>query len=177
MLQAGHPDTIRISVLQQMLRRYQIEFFLQSLEATIPGSHWGAPEAGLIGNTLYARPDTPVHSILHEACHFICMDDRRRQQLNTDAGGSALEECAVCYLSILLADQVPGYHRTQMLADMDAWGYSFRLGSAARWFNEDAEDARQWLRDNNLVDTLDRPRWILRQSTPSAQPSLSVGSS
>ena len=25
------------------------------------------------------------------------------------------------------------------------WGYSFRLGSAAAWFAEDAEDARDWL--------------------------------
>jgi len=28
---------------------------------------------------------------------------------------------------------------------MDAWGYSFRLGSARRWFFEDADDARGWL--------------------------------
>ncbi len=29
-----------------------------------------------------------------------------------------------------------------MCRDMDEWGYSFRLGSAANWFAEDAEDAR-----------------------------------
>jgi hypothetical protein len=28
---------------------------------------------------------------------------------------------------------------------MDAWGYSFRLGSTRAWFEEDATDARDWL--------------------------------
>ena len=28
---------------------------------------------------------------------------------------------------------------------MDAWGYTFRLGSAQRWFAADAEEARLWL--------------------------------
>jgi len=28
---------------------------------------------------------------------------------------------------------------------MDAWGYSFRLGSTRAWFEEDAADARDWL--------------------------------
>ncbi|HEY9720917.1 MAG TPA: hypothetical protein V6D47_02825, partial [Oscillatoriaceae cyanobacterium] len=34
----------------------------------IPGSYWGDEEAGIIGSTVYARADTPVHSLLHEAC-------------------------------------------------------------------------------------------------------------
>jgi hypothetical protein len=34
---------------------------------------------------------------------------------------------------------------------MDAWGYTFRLGSAARWFDEDASDARQWLQREAIV--------------------------
>jgi len=163
MLLAGETGTPQIRALRQLLPRYGLEFSQLPVEADIPGSHWGAPEAGLIGPTLYARPDTPVHSILHEACHFVCMDRRRRQHLNTDAGGTALEECAVCYLSILLADLIPDYNRVRMLADMDAWGYSFRLGSAARWFNDDAEDARQWLEEQNLIDAFHQPRWILRQ--------------
>ena len=68
----------------------------------IPGSFWGDDEAGLIDNRLYARCDTPLHSILHESCHYICMDDRRRAALHTDAGGDYEEENAVCYLQILL---------------------------------------------------------------------------
>jgi hypothetical protein len=34
---------------------------------------------------------------------------------------------------------------------MDAWGYTFRLGSAARWYAEDADDARQWLLERGLL--------------------------
>lgn len=117
----------------------------------IPGSHWGEPEAGLIANTLYLRPDTPVHSALHEACHWICMDDARRAALHTDAGGTDAEENAVCYLQIVFADRLTGFGRTRAMADMDAWGYSFRLGSARAWFDKDAADARQWLLDSDRI--------------------------
>jgi hypothetical protein len=34
------------------------------------------------------------------------------------------------------------------MADMDAWGYSFRLGSTRAWFEADAEDAREFLQCN-----------------------------
>jgi hypothetical protein len=121
-------------------------------EADIPGSYWGAPEAGLIGNRLYARPDTPVHSVLHEACHYLCMDQARRAGLHTDAGGTDTEENAVCYLQALLAGDFPGYTRAQLFADMDAWGYHFILGSARAWFEGDAQDARAWLRRADLID-------------------------
>ncbi|MBI2382747.1 MAG: hypothetical protein HYV18_01560 [Gammaproteobacteria bacterium] len=113
--------------------------------ADLPGSYWGAPEAGLIGNRLYIRPDTPVHSILHTACHWLCMDDARRVSVHTNAGGDDLEEVAVCYLQCLLADLLPGYSRERLFADMTAWGYSFRLGSPGRWFAEDSDDAQGWL--------------------------------
>jgi hypothetical protein len=118
---------------------------------TIAGSYWGAPEAGLVGHRLLVRPDTPVHSALHEACHFLCADPGRRTTLHTDAGGDDLEECAVCYLQCLLADELPGYSRARMFADMDAWGYSFRLGSARAWFEHDAADARDWLARHALL--------------------------
>ena len=49
-----------------------------------------------------------------------------------------------------------------MLADMDAWGYSFRLGSARRWFETDADDAKAWLIGHGLVDSEDRPTWHIR---------------
>ncbi|MGQ0586110.1 MAG: hypothetical protein ACT4PK_02775 [Gammaproteobacteria bacterium] len=127
----------------------------------IPGSYWGESEAGLIGNRLVLRPDTPVHSALHEACHWICAKNRDAHLfpekvsvpffVHTDAGGDDLEECAVCYLQILLADKLPGYSREQMLADMDAWGYSFRLGSTRAWFERDAGDARAWLAQRALL--------------------------
>lgn len=119
---------------------------------TIPGSFWGEPEAGRIGPVLYLRPDTPVHSALHEASHYICMDVVRRDRDDIDAGGTALEECAVCYLQICLADALPGVGRSRMLEDMDRWGYSFRLGSARAWFERDAEDAREFLVRRGVFD-------------------------
>ncbi|WP_293373906.1 hypothetical protein [Nevskia sp.] len=120
--------------------------------AAIPGSYWGEPEAGLVGNRLYLRPDTPVHSALHEACHWLCMDDARKSGLHTDAGGTDTEENAVCYLQCLLADQLAGYSRERAFADMDAWGYSFILGSAAAWFVDDSEDAQAWLARHALLE-------------------------
>lgn len=128
----------------------------------IPGSYWGEPEAGLVGRALYYRGDTPVHSLLHEGAHYVCLSPARRAGLDTDAGGDDLEECAVCYLQVLLADALPGADRRRLFADMDAWGYSFRLGSAEAWFHEDAADALAWLRREGLVDGHGRPRPVLR---------------
>jgi hypothetical protein len=115
-----------------------------------------------VGRRLLARSDTPIHSILHEACHYICMDAQRRRALDTDAGGDYDEENAVCYLQILLADTLPGIGRKRMFRDMDAWGYSFRLGSAKTWFEHDAQDARQWLRHHGLITSLETPSYRLR---------------
>ena len=129
----------------EIFARYGLKLCWLALDNEILGSYWGECEAGLVQATLYVRADTPLHSVLHEGCHYICADTARRASLHTDAGGDDSEECAVCYLSIVLAAQVPGFGITRMLADMDAWGYSFRLGSAARWLHEDAEDARAWL--------------------------------
>ena len=137
--------------LAALLRPYGIVLRWLAPDESIDGSYWGESEAGLIRNQLILRPDTPVHSALHEACHWICADSGRRQSVHTDAGGDDLEECAVCYLQILLAERLPGYSRERMLADMDAWGYSFRLGSARAWFERDADDARDWLAQRTLV--------------------------
>ncbi len=138
--------------LGALLERYGLELVLVPAGEGIPGSYWGDREAGLKGSRLYARLDTPLHSVLHEASHFACMTPERRTGLDTDAGGDHAEENAVCYLQILLADAVPGCGRERMFRDMDAWGYSFRLGSAARWFEHDAEDARAWLERHGLTD-------------------------
>ena len=119
--------------------------------AEIPGSYWGDCEAGLRGSTLYGRGDTPIHSLLHEGCHAICMGETRRAALDRDAGGDDAEECAVCYLQLVLADEIPGFGFDRACLDMDAWGYSFRLGSARAWFEADASDARQWLAVRGLL--------------------------
>lgn len=148
--------------LQAVLTRYSVQLEVIVDTDDIPGSFWGDSEAGVIENRLLARSDTPIHSILHEACHYVCMDSHRRQALHTNAGGDYTEENGVCYLQILLADQLQGVGAARLMQDMDAWGYSFRLGSAARWFNEDAEDTRAWLVQHNLIEANGTPSWRLR---------------
>lgn len=151
-------DTDRVH-LTGLLARYGIEVVELATDAAIPGSYWGESEAGLVGNKLYVRPDTPVHSALHEASHFVCMDGARRAGLERDAGGDYDEENAVCYLQILLADELPGFDRRRMWSDMDAWGYTFRLGSAQAWFERDADDARRWLMARGVIDERQQPTW------------------
>ena len=139
-----------------------MELSLVAPDEVIPGSYWGDSEAGLRGDRLYARLDTPIHSILHEACHYICMAPERRAGLDQDAGGDDLEESAVCYLQVLLGDELPGVGRQRLLEDMDVWGYSFRLGSTRAWFEGDADDARAWLREHGLIDSGGRPTGLAR---------------
>jgi len=149
--------------LQALLQVYGMAVITLDAQDDIPGSFWGESEAGLIEHKLYIRPDTPVHSALHEACHYICMDHNRRQQLHTDAGGHYDEENGVCYLQILLAQGLPAMSAEKMMQDMDEWGYSFRLGSARTWFLQDAEDAKQWLLMNRLITTQNTPTGLLRR--------------
>jgi hypothetical protein len=138
--------------LELLLNRYGLELQLVAPEEVIPGSYWGEREAGLIGAKIFARLDTPLHSVLHESAHFICMTPERRAGLDTDAGGDDAEESAVCYLQVVLAETLPNVGRERMCRDMDDWGYTFRLGGAAAWFAADAEDARGWLMRHRLLD-------------------------
>ena len=148
--------------LTSLLLAYGLTVVETPASQPIPGSFWGDDEAGLVGSSLYIRPDTPIHSALHESGHFICMDSERRNGLHTDAGGSNIEECAVCYLQILMADQL-NIARPQLFADMDSWGYSFRLGSAEAWFTEDADDALAWLIEKGVAKHTPPP-----QTSPSS---------
>lgn len=176
---SAHTDSVLplvavpVPELARLLQRYGIRLVRVPASAPIPGSFWGAPEAGLTRDGLHARPDTPVHSVLHEACHYICMSPERRRELDTDAGGTAIEENAVCYLQVLLADFVPGMGRMRMFADMDDWGYSFRLGSAKAWFDSDAGDARNWLIAHGLIDSREKPTWRCRDDTATDPETLS----
>ncbi|MCC5796624.1 MAG: hypothetical protein JJU48_04790 [Methylophaga sp.] len=151
------------SQLKELLGNYGIDIVSVDPGQSIPGSFFGEREAGLIGHQLFVRDDTPVHSALHEACHYICMDKHRRSRVDTDAEGDYDEENAVCYLQILLSDKLPSMGSQRMLLDMDRWGYSFRLGSAAAWFKQDAEDARQWLQTQQLIDKNNAVTGRLRQ--------------
>jgi hypothetical protein len=154
------PDTLGVerlgdgwrSPLQALLARYSLTMCEVGAGQTIPHSYWGAPEAGLEHSRVWVRLDTPVHSVLHESSHVICMDEARRERLLSDAGGDHDEENAVCWLQIALADELPGFGRRRLMADMDRWGYTFRLGSAEAWFDREAEDARRWLQRYGIVD-------------------------
>jgi hypothetical protein len=145
----------------RLLLRFELVLRVVADATQIPGSFWGESEAGLRGQTLFARLDTPLHSILHESAHFVCMTPERRVGLDRDAGGDDAEESAVCYLQIVLAEQLP-VSRELICADMDEWGYSFRLGSSLRWFVDDAHDSRRWLQDQGILDASGLPTWVMR---------------
>lgn len=153
---------IKPHLISSLMGKFNLMLNIVDHNDSIPGSFWGESEAGLIDNILYVRPDTPVHSLLHEGCHYICMDESRRSGLDTDAGGDYDEENAVCYLQIILADHIDAIGKQRMFKDMDSWGYTFRLGSAEQWFNQDAEDAKQWLLNNSLLDQAFNPTYKLR---------------
>lgn len=135
-----------------LLARYGLTLHRVGDGDAIPGSYWGECEAGIIGTQVYARNDTPVHSLLHEACHLIVLPPEQREQVHTDATESIEEEDAVCVLQALLGDELPGVGRDRVLADMDGWGYTFRLGSASAYFHDDAALAWDWLHERGLAD-------------------------
>jgi len=151
-----------VASLQALLARYELGLVVQPDGEAITGSFWGDEEAGIVGYNVYVRSDTPIHSLLHESCHTICMSADRREQLDRDAGGDDLEEEAVCYLQVVLADEIESLGRRRLMRDMDAWGYSFRLGSTAKWFSEDSGRARKWLIGNGLLSRDGQPIYSLR---------------
>ncbi len=148
-------DDISFACAAALLDRYDLVLRHVPGGGAIPGSYWGDCEAGIIGNTVYVRQDTPVHSLLHEAAHLIVLPAERRAVVHTDATDSIEEEDAVCVLQGLLGDQLPGVGRERVWADMDAWGYTFRLGSARAYVERDAQTAWAWLQQRGLVDADD----------------------
>lgn len=149
--------------LAELLKPYGIEIEHVADHDDIQGSFFGEREAGLMGNKLFLRDDTPIHSALHEAGHYICMDPARREKLDTDAEGDYDEENGVCFLQILLAERLADVGSERMMIDMDSWGYTFRLGSAKAWFEHDAEDAQQWLIKHRIIDQNKNPTWQFRR--------------
>lgn len=134
-----------------LLARFGLTLVTVADGQDIPGSFWGESEAGIIGSTVYARADTPVHSLLHEACHLIVLPDDKRALVHTDATDSIEEEDATCYLQIVLADELPGVGSARLMDDMDRWGYTYRLGSTRAWFEQDAAEAQDFLRRRGLM--------------------------
>ena len=161
---AAPRDVLRVRDLppgaaDALLASHGLQLHFVDDAAPIPGSFWGEPEAGVIAHNVYVRGDTPVHSMLHEACHLIVLPAERRAQVHTDATDSVAEEDAVCVLQSLLGDALPGVGRARVLADMDAWGYTFRLGSARAYVEQDAAAAWAWLQAHGLVDEQRRLRF------------------
>jgi len=153
---------VAVDDLVSLLGKYGLELIIENDSAPITGSFWGDPEAGVVNKAIYVHTDTPVHSLLHESCHVICMTADRRDNLNRDAGGDDLEEAAVCFLQVVLADCIDGVGRDRLMQDMDAWGYSFRLGSAREWFRSDAEEALDFLTNQGLLTEAGDPTYVLR---------------
>ena len=153
---------IQLAQLQSVLGKYNLTVHLVDENQKIPGSWFGETEAGIIENNLYIRNDTPVHSALHEASHYICMAPERRDKLHTNAGGDYDEENGVCYLSLLLSNYIDGFGIDRMFSDMDEWGYTFRLGSSKAWFEEDTKEVFDWLLSHNIISKDGDPDWKLR---------------
>lgn len=144
---------IDLADLQSLLASVGLRLVLEPDGASIPGSYWGEPEAGIIGQDVHVRLDTPIHSVLHEAAHLAVAAAEGRHDIHTDASDSTIEEDATCFLEIIWAGLLPGVGRDRIFADMDAWGYTFRAGSAKAWFTGDAEDAEAWLVARGLVQS------------------------
>ena len=154
---------VPLATLKSLLRRYGLDLQPQADNEPITGSFWGESEAGIVGRTVFVRADTPIHSLLHETCHIICMTENRRSGLDRDAGGGDLEEAAVCFLQLVLADEIQGAGRDRLMQDMDEWGYSFRLGNTRDWFERDAEDAEEFLKNHGLLDVAGAAIFKLRR--------------
>jgi len=155
-------STVDRTAVTRLLLRFELNLRLVTDGTPIPGSYWGECEAGLRGQTLFARPDTPLHSVLHESAHYICMTPERRTGLDRDAGGDDAEESAACYLQVVLAEALQ-IARERICADMDDWGYSFRLGSTLRWLQQDADDSYRWLQQHVILDPAGALTWKLRE--------------
>ena len=129
---AAPPDVLRVRDLppgaaDALLASHGLQLHFVDDAAPIPGSFWGEPEAGVI-----------------------VLPAERRAQVHTDATDSVIEEDATCCLQIILADDLPGVGRHRLMGDMDAWGYTYRLGSTRAWFEQDADDARAFLKERGL---------------------------
>lgn len=145
----GDIDQVAITAL---LAHYGLKLVAIAIDEAIPGSYWGEPEAGVIADRVYARADTPVHSVLHEASHLIVAGSERRAAIHTDASDCDQEEDATCYLQIVLASELHDVGSDRLMTDMDTWGYSFRLGSTRAWFENDAGDALASLLERGILN-------------------------
>lgn len=64
---------------------------------------------------------------------------------------------------VLLVCDVQGVGCARLMLDMDAWGYSFRLGNTLEWLQNDAADAKKFLINHALLQEAGSPTFRLRQ--------------
>ncbi|MEL6302223.1 MAG: hypothetical protein AAFV47_09110 [Pseudomonadota bacterium] len=131
--------------LQSVFSLARLQICVHPADASLPGSYWGDSEAGITDRCIHVRADTPLHSLLHEACHVVCASVANRNGFVGDAKGDDDEESAVCFMQIQLAEALPGVGARRICQDMDAWGYSFREGSAFAFLHGDGAGAAAWL--------------------------------
>src|SRR3569833_805107 len=77
-------DRVALAIV---LSRYGLTLSLIAPGEVIPGSYWGESEAGLKGDRLYSRLDTPLHSLFHVSKHNNNKTPKRHSGLDRDAGG------------------------------------------------------------------------------------------
>ncbi len=56
------PD-VPLASIEALLARYDLTLQLQADNEAITGSFWGDSEAGIVGQTVFVRNDTSVHSL------------------------------------------------------------------------------------------------------------------
>ena len=83
---------LALDTIAGLLRKYGLSINRIPDGHSINGSYWGEPEAGVVRDRVFVRGDTPIHFLLHETCHVICMTRERRTKLKGDASGDDLEE-------------------------------------------------------------------------------------
>ena len=139
---------VESDIVDQFLGRYGITLEVVPDAAPITASFWGEPEAGIVGRQVFVRGDPPVHSMLHEACHIICMSAERRDSLYRDAGGNDLEESAVCYLQVVLADSMVGVGRARLMClSCEFWGEYNTISIITGWFGK-----RILIKESTIID-------------------------
>ena len=83
---------LSLNSIAALLGKFKLSVDLMPDDATINGSYWGEPEAGIVGNRVLVRRDTPVHSLLHETCHIVCMTPERRQRFKGDGNAEEIQD-------------------------------------------------------------------------------------
>ena len=84
-------ENITNGSIREVLNQFGLVLNCVASSTEIPYSFWGTPKAGRKYNPLFIHFDTHLHSILHEASHYVSMPQIRRSHDSHDASGGILE--------------------------------------------------------------------------------------